>query len=85
MELMETVRSGLLQVLARGAQGLTGAGDTVAPGCEDDVGGRVIGSLETSLLLLAGQPSDVVPSSVCQEGSAPTTRVFVLLRGPEGL
>ena len=33
MELMETVRSGLLQVLARGAQGLTGAGDTVAPGC----------------------------------------------------
>lgn len=39
--------------------------------------GGVIGSLE-------GQPSDV-PSSVCQEGSAPTTGVFVLLRGPESL
>ena len=47
--------------------------------------GGVMGNLETSLVLLTGQPSDVVPSSVGQEGSAPTTRVFVLLRGPEGL
>ena len=44
-----------------------------------------MGNLETSLVLLTGQPSDVVLSSVGQKGSAPTTRVFVLLRGPEGL
>ena len=47
--------------------------------------GGVMGNLETSLVLLTGQPSDVVLSSVGQKGSAPTTRVFVLLRGPEGL
>ena len=40
MELMETVRSGLVQVLARGAQGLSGAGGTVVPNYEDDVGRR---------------------------------------------
>lgn len=65
MELMETVRSWAAAGAGQGAQGLTGAGDTVAPGCGDD-GREGDWGLETACSSWLVSPQMVPP--VCLSG-----------------